>query len=135
MAECERRAAERGLPPIRWPEGWPAQTYSVNGARAALVAKGQGRAREMTLAIFEQVFVHGGRLDDPAVIARAAAAAGVEGVREAIGDPAVKQALRAATDDALARGVVGVPTIETSDSRLYWGDDRVEEAAAAHRGS
>ena len=37
MEDCRRRARERGLPPIVWPETWPAVSYSVNPARAVLV--------------------------------------------------------------------------------------------------
>jgi 2-hydroxychromene-2-carboxylate isomerase len=130
MRECERRAAERGLPPIVWPEGWPAESYSVNGARAALAAKRAGRERELSLALFEQVFARGGRLDDPGTIAAAAEAAGVGGIAEAIADPTLKAQLRERTDEAMARGVAGVPTVEFG-GRLFWGDDRLDEAAAA----
>ena len=128
MRECERRGAELGLPPIRWPEGWPAETYSVDGARAALAAKRRGAERVMTLALFEQVFVHGGRLNDPAVIAAAARQAGLDGLEEELSG--VKQELRERTDEAMARGVVGVPTFEVGDA-LFWGDDRLHEAARA----
>lgn len=129
MRECERRAAERGLPPIRWPEGWPAETYSVDAARACLAAKRGGREREVTKAIYEQVFVEGRRLDDPAMLDAAGEAAGVPGLAAAAREPEIKQELRAITEDAMARGVVGIPTLEV-DGRLYWGDDRMEEAAA-----
>jgi 2-hydroxychromene-2-carboxylate isomerase len=46
----------------------------------------------------------------------------------AAADPEIKQALRDATDAAHGRGVFGVPTIAIGD-RLFWGDDRLEEAA------
>ena len=42
----------------------------------------------------------------------------------------MKDALRAATEEAAARGVVGVPTVVVGDE-VFWGDDRLEEAAAA----
>lgn len=58
------------------------------------------------------------------------AAAGGPGLRDAVRDDAVKRELRAVTDDAMARGVTGIPTVEVGDER-YWGDDRLEEAAAA----
>ena len=45
----------------------------------------------------------------------------------------VKAALRAATADALARGLFGVPTIEF-DGRLFWGQDSLEMLAACLRG-
>ena len=31
----------------------------------------------------------------------------------------------------MALGVFGVPTVVLSDGRAFWGDDRLEEAAAA----
>src|SRR5262249_10559719 len=36
--ECEKRAAEYGLPPLRWPSGWPRDSYSLPALRAAYVA-------------------------------------------------------------------------------------------------
>jgi 2-hydroxychromene-2-carboxylate isomerase len=53
-----------------------------------------------------------------------------EAVREGVEDPAVKDRLRAATDAAGDRGVTGVPTVVVED-QLFWGDDRLEDAAAA----
>lgn len=41
---------------------------------------------------------------------------------------AVKQALKDATADALARGIFGVPTVE-SDGRLFWGADALPMVA------
>jgi 2-hydroxychromene-2-carboxylate isomerase len=46
---------------------------------------------------------------------------------EAIEGQAIKQALRAATDRALARGVVDVPCIKV-DEKLFYGDDQLELA-------
>jgi 2-hydroxychromene-2-carboxylate isomerase len=53
----------------------------------------------------------------------------VEGIREGIADPEVKRALKEATEQAWALGVQGVPTLEAG-RRLYFGDDRLEAAAA-----
>jgi 2-hydroxychromene-2-carboxylate isomerase len=47
--------------------------------------------------------------------------------------PAVKAELRAATDDAIARGVFGVPTFEF-DGRLFWGLDALPMLRAALQG-
>ena len=41
-----------------------------------------------------------------------------------------RAALREATEKALQLGVVGVPTVAVGDRR-FWGDDKLEEAAAA----
>jgi 2-hydroxychromene-2-carboxylate isomerase len=41
---------------------------------------------------------------------------------DAVAEPAVKSALRANTDAALAAGVFGVPTLQVGDA-LFWGND------------
>ncbi|MBA3306072.1 MAG: DsbA family protein, partial [Thermoleophilaceae bacterium] len=46
---------------------------------------------------------------------------------------ATKERLRAATADAYERGVRGVPTVAVG-GELFWGDDRLEEAAVALSG-
>ena len=43
LAEIQRRAAERGLPEVRYPEGWPVDNYTLNPTRAAIYAKESGR--------------------------------------------------------------------------------------------
>ena len=45
----------------------------------------------------------------------------------------VKAALRTNTDDAIARGLFGVPTIEL-DGRIFWGMDALPMVAAALKG-
>ena len=41
----------------------------------------------------------------------------------------IKAALREATEAAHERGVFGVPTVAVGEE-LFWGDDRLEDAAA-----
>ena len=45
----------------------------------------------------------------------------------------VKDELRAATERAHELGAPGVPTVVVGD-RVFWGDDRLEDAARAARG-
>ena len=49
-------------------------------------------------------------------------------------NPDIKARLRSYTDGAIARGVTGVPTVAVGDE-LFWGDDRLEDAAKALRAS
>ncbi len=131
--EITRRAADRGLPEVRYPEGWPVETYSLAPLRAALVAsdEGQDRVRLVSRELFRTAFVDGQHLADLDAVLDAVGRAGMDGVRvrEAIETTEVKERLRAQTDAALERGVTGVPTVAVGD-RLFWGDDRLEEAAA-----
>jgi 2-hydroxychromene-2-carboxylate isomerase len=131
MAEIERRAAERGLPAPRWIEGWPLATYSLLPLRAAIFAQQAGRAVSFSLAAFRQFFAAGRTLAelDNVLIAAAASELHPRAVTKGIESQTVKDALRSATDDAIALGVVGVPTVAIGN-QLFWGDDRLEEAAA-----
>ncbi|UUY06355.1 DsbA family protein [Svornostia abyssi] len=52
-----------------------------------------------------------------------------EDAATAISDPARRDEVRAATDEAVALGVTGVPTVAVS-GQLFWGDDRLEDVAA-----
>jgi 2-hydroxychromene-2-carboxylate isomerase len=130
-AEIERRAARYGLPPLVWPDGWPLN--SLAPMRAAVWAHRQGRGPEFASAAYEREFAHGEDISDVVLLDEIGRSVGVEGIREAVADPEIKQALREATDAAWERGVRGVPTLEAG-RRLYFGDDRLEEAASATRG-
>jgi 2-hydroxychromene-2-carboxylate isomerase len=132
IAEVERRCAERGLPAPRWIDGWPVETYSLLPLRAAVFAQQAGRAVSFSLAAFRQFFAAGRTLAelDNVLIAAAAAELHPRAVTKGVESKVVKDALRAATDEALELGVEGVPTVAIG-TQLFWGDDRLEEAAAA----
>jgi len=133
MAEVSRRARERGLPAVRWPDPWPGDYLLA--MRATTYAGRLGRAREFALAAFRAAFVGGVDLGRPENVTAVGRAVGLDPAELEAGaaDPAVKHTLRAATDAAFALGVVGVPTVAVGDA-LFWGDDRLEDAAARLRG-
>jgi 2-hydroxychromene-2-carboxylate isomerase len=130
MAEVEARAERRGLQALRWPPEWPNNTLTA--MRAAIYAQKGGRAVAFSLAAFRQAFAAGRDLSetDSVLLAGAACELHPRALLKGIESTAVKEGLRRATDDAVDRGVVGVPTVAVGD-RLFFGDDRLEEAAAA----
>lgn len=131
MRECERRAAELGLP-LTWPHEWPLGTYSVAIVRAALAADEQRLIREFSLAAFRQGLGLGRDLRDLDVVVEAAREAGADAgalVAAAERDE-TKLLVRAVTDAAVADGITGIPTIDVAGQR-FWGDDRFEDAVAA----
>jgi 2-hydroxychromene-2-carboxylate isomerase len=130
MAEVERRAAAYELLPVRWPEGWPNNTLAA--MRAATFAQQIGRAVAFSLAAFRQAFAGGRDLSDidNVLIAAAACELHPNAVLKGVQTQSTKDRLRAATAEAYERGVRGVPTVAVGD-RLFYGDDRLEEAAAA----
>lgn len=129
LEEIQRRADERGLPEVVYPEGWPIDNYSLNPVRAAIFAKESGRVVSFSLACFRQVFAAGRDMSDVdnVLIAAAACELHPNAVLKGIETKSVRERLRAATEEAIAAGVEGVPTIRIGD-RLFWGDDRLEEA-------
>ncbi len=130
MAEIEARAERYGLPPLRWPDPWP--TSSLAAMRMAVHARRAGREREFAAAAFKAAFAEGHDLGGLRHVFDAAEAAGLDlaDAQKALADLSVKDELRDVTGAAHARGVFGVPTVEV-DGELFWGDDRLEEAAAA----
>ncbi len=132
LGELARRAAARGIPPLRYPPGWPLETYSLTALRAALVADEAGLLREVSAELFRTMFLEGLDLTDLERVLDAAQRAGMdrEALRQGIGRQDIKDRLRAATQAALDLGVTGVPTVAIG-GELFWGDDRLEAAAAA----
>jgi 2-hydroxychromene-2-carboxylate isomerase len=130
QSEIERRAGEYGLMPIRWPQGWPNNT--LKAMRAAIFAQSIGRAVAFSLAAFRQAFAAGKDLSDVdnVLIAAAACELHPNAVLKALETQSVKDKLKEATAEAYERGVRGVPTIAVGDD-LYYGDDRLEDAASA----
>jgi 2-hydroxychromene-2-carboxylate isomerase len=131
-AEVAERAAERGLPRFAPPASWPVETWSLTPLRAALVADERGRLHEFSRAAFRKSFVESRSLAELDNLLAAAREVGLEPdeVREGIERPEIKERLKGNTEEALALGLTGVPTVAIGDE-LFWGDDHLEEAAAA----
>ncbi len=134
LADCEARARAYGLGEIRWPDPWPA--LDVVAGRAALVAGRVGRLEAFSLEIMRMAFREGADIAAVAVAQEAGRRSGVDPgeIEAGVQDPAVKAQLRRITDGAVALSVSGVPTVVVGD-QLFWGDDRLEDAAnaAKHR--
>ena len=104
----------------------PAHPFSPIAALRACVAAG---AREEAVdALFDWIWGQGKAGDSADALAPVLAKLGVEAT--ALADERVKAALRRNTDEAIARGVFGVPTLEVGGS-LFWGNDAHAFALAA----
>ena len=127
MAEVEARASAYGLPPLRWPEGWPGNYLHAD--RACLVAEEQRALEQFARAALRAAFTRGIDLSDDAAVFEIAQTVGLDnGPRtRAAGGPEIKERPRSNTDEAYAAGAVGVPTLRLH-WRLFWGDDRLESA-------
>ncbi len=105
---------------------------TLNLMRGAIAAERLGCADAYIDAVYDAVWVHGKNMGDPEVVAAALSDAGLDAgaLMELAQDSDVKAALIAATDEAVARGTFGAPTL-FMDGEMYFGQDRldfVEEA-------
>lgn len=99
--------------------------------RAATWAKQQGAVRAFVQAVYRRQFAHGADITRADLLAASAVDAGLESneLLHAVQRQEVKDALRQATDEGWDRGVRGVPAVR-SGRAIFFGDDRLEEAAA-----
>jgi 2-hydroxychromene-2-carboxylate isomerase len=122
-AEIEARAERYGLPPVRWPQGWPMN--SLNAMRACVYADEHGALDAFVHAVYEREFAHGEDVSGIDALAAIAADVGLDALPEAVAADATKRRLRELTEAAWERGVRGVPTA-AAGSTLVFGDDRLE---------
>ena len=78
-------------------------------------------------AVFEAMWVTPCNMGDPQVLAQVLGAAGFEAqaFMDLVADPQVKAQLISNTDEAVARGVFGAPTMFVGD-HMFFGQDRLE---------
>jgi 2-hydroxychromene-2-carboxylate isomerase len=128
---AEERAAALRLPLV-WPERFP-EAVPVAMRVAARAAEG-GRGAAFVLAATRLAFCGGFDLDDPEILAEAAAAAGVvlDDTLHAARDPGRDGTIEAAGRALLAAGADRLPALRIGRA-LYWGEERVGEALVAAR--
>ena len=78
-------------------------------------------------AVFTALWVKGANLNDPAVTAATLVEAGFDptDVFALVNDTDIKAALKANTEEAVARGVFGAPTVFVGDA-MFFGQDRLD---------
>ncbi len=123
--DMARWSRKHGMPLAR-PEGHPRRT--VLALRATLAA---GEAVPVAArALYAAYWRDGMDIEDPEVVTQALDGAGLDGgsLVAAAATARIKDRLRAATDEAVAAGVFGVPSFAVHTERgaqLFWGQDRL----------
>jgi 2-hydroxychromene-2-carboxylate isomerase len=125
---AQRRAGELRLPLV-WPEHFPLSGTAA--LRVAVYAGRVGVGPAFALAASRLAFCGGYDLDDPANLAEAAAAAGIEfdAFLAAAYDPAHDEPLWLGARDLLAHGVTQLPALKVG-SRWFTGEASLVEASA-----
>jgi 2-hydroxychromene-2-carboxylate isomerase len=118
---------------MNFPSQWhPAK--SVNAMRfACALEDDQAALRAFANAAFESYFGSQENLDDPAVLAAVADSIGLNSAAllAAAQTDAVKARLRANTEEVIARGGYGSPTIFVDGIDMYFGNDQLPLIEAA----
>jgi 2-hydroxychromene-2-carboxylate isomerase/pterin-4a-carbinolamine dehydratase len=131
------RWARRFRVPYAMPGGHPFRTVTALRVLLALAGAHPAEREEGYIAaVYRAYWVEGRDVGERAVLVDLIAGLGLdaEALLSAAETPAIKNALRAATDEAIARGVFGAPTFFVGE-RAFFGQDQLDAVEAALRGA
>lgn len=115
------RWAEHWNVPFKWPTHFPSNSLL---ALRTYLALPEDRRLDFCLRTFAAYWAEDRDIRDPAVLASLVGPDG-EAVLARTQSPEVKDALKKATEEAVAKGVFGAPTFVVDDNELFWGQDRL----------
>lgn len=121
-----------GVPFNRNPH-FPVNTLAL--MRGAAAAQIDGVFEKYHPAMFKAMWVDGRNLNDIKEVAAVLTAAGLDANKfgQRLQDQDVKDRLKSTTDDAVARGVFGAPTMFVDD-KMFFGNDRLPFVEMALKG-
>lgn len=130
LLEFRRFIAAHGLTKFQMNPHFPVN--SMLAMRAITAAGRMGVAPQCIEAMMAAMWEQGARLDAPEVCRAALNDAGLDGsaLMALADDAAVKAELIANTEQAVARGVFGIPTFFVGDE-MFWGKERLPQMREA----
>ena len=129
------RFAERYGVPMRFNPHFPINTLTLMRLLVALQLYQVERFDDALQALFRAIWVDGVNMGDPARVAGVLVAAGFDAaaLQAQAAEPAVKDTLKATTEEAVKRGVFGAPTCFVG-GEMFFGQDRLDFVREALRG-
>jgi 2-hydroxychromene-2-carboxylate isomerase len=121
------RFARRYGVPLTVNPNFPINTLLLMRGAVGLQLREPERFMNYCKAMFNAIWVESLNMNDPAVVGMALHKAGFDpqALLALANDPAVKDALKAATQEAVERGVFGAPSFFVGD-QMFWGQDRLD---------
>ena len=106
---------------------FPINTLTLMRMATALQLREPQRLGAFVDAVYRAIWVQERDLNDAGVVANVLREAGFdpEALLALASDPAVKEQLKARTQEAVARGVFGAPTFFVGQE-MFWGQDRLD---------
>ena len=129
------RFAERYGVPMRFNPHFPINTLTLMRLLVAVQLHQAERFDDALQALFRAIWVDGVNMGDPAKVAGVLVAAGFDAaaLQAQAAEPAVKDTLKATTEEAVKRGVFGAPTCFVG-GEMFFGQDRLDFVREALRG-
>ena len=126
VRDYERHARKYGVPYVNNPH-FPIITLFLMRAVTGVQLREPERLQDLLAAVFKAMWIDALDLNQPALTARTLQDAGFapEAIQGLAADPEVKAALKATTEEAVARGVFGAPTSFVGDE-MFFGQDRMD---------
>jgi 2-hydroxychromene-2-carboxylate isomerase len=134
LQEMRRQAAKAGLPlkskPAFWPTNGAPAAYAIIAAQAA----GGGDLGKLVHCIGSAVWARDLNIADDSVIQSCLSEAGFDPTLSDRGLMMGAEAYAANLEEAVNRGVFGVPFYITDDDERFWGQDRLSDLEAHLKG-
>ena len=126
FVDFARHAKRYGVPLNHNPH-FPINTLMLMRGAIGLQMTNEARFMDYCRALFNAIWVDSLNMNDPAVIGKALQHAGfdAQALLSLSNDQNTKDALKAATQIAVERGVFGAPTFFVGE-HMFWGQDRIE---------
>lgn len=126
MDDLGRFAARYGVAFQQNPH-FPINTLMLMRGAAGLHMREPARFVPYVDAVYHAIWADAKNMNDPATVGAVLQAAGFDpaALLAMSGEPAVKDRLKAITQEAVERGVFGAPTFFV-DGQMHWGQDRLD---------
>jgi len=126
MTDLKRFASRYGVPFVHNPN-FPINTLLLMRGAAGMQMHQPDRLADYMAAMWQAMWVDGKNMNDPVTVGGVLQAAGFDpgAVVALTGQQDVKDQLKAVTQEAVARGVFGAPTMFVGD-HMFWGQDRLD---------
>jgi 2-hydroxychromene-2-carboxylate isomerase len=127
MTDDLKRFARRYGVPYEHNPHFPINTLLLMRGATALQMHEPDRLRAYLDAVFPAIWVEGCNMNEPATVGAELQQAGFDATRilAMASGQEVKDRLKAVTQEAVARGVFGAPTMFVG-SQMFWGQDRLD---------
>ena len=126
MDDLSRFAARYGVPFVNNPH-FPINTLMLMRGAVGLQMRDPERFIPYVDAAYRAIWADAKNMNDPEVVGQVLQAAGINPMHlvALAGDQAVKDRLKAITQEAVERGVFGAPSFFI-DGQMHWGQDRLD---------